>query len=128
MIVVDSSVWIEWLAGSDLAGVLNDLFPSANQCIVPTLVQFEVVKWLRRGADEDRADAFLAYSLECQVAPLTTDIALTAAALSVWHKLAMADAIVLATAREADASLLTCDAHFKDIEGVQYISKTDNAL
>ena len=128
MIVVDSSVWIEWLAGSELAGMLDGLFTSANQCIVPTLVQFEVVKWLRREADEDRADVFLAYSLECPVASLTTDIAVTAARLSFRHKLAMADAIVLATAREADASLLTCDAHFKDIEGVQYISKTDNAL
>jgi len=37
--------------------------------------------------------------------------------------LAMADSIILATARAYNATLWTQDEHFKDIEGVKYIEK-----
>jgi predicted nucleic acid-binding protein len=35
----------------------------------------------------------------------------------------MADSIILATARDFQASLWTQDEHFKDIPGVQYAKK-----
>jgi len=35
----------------------------------------------------------------------------------------MADSVMLATARAYDATLWTQDAHFKDVEGVQYVEK-----
>jgi len=35
----------------------------------------------------------------------------------------MAGGIMLATARAYDATLWTQDAHFKDVEGVQYVEK-----
>jgi predicted nucleic acid-binding protein len=40
------------------------------------------------------------------------------------HKLAMADAIIYATAIEHDADLLTCDAHFANLPSVVYFPKT----
>ena len=49
--------------------------------------------------------------------PLSEDLALEAADLSLEHKLAMADAIVLATARQSNATLYTSDADFEGIEG-----------
>lgn len=52
------------------------------------------------------------------VAPLDTRIALHAADLHRQYKLATADAVVYATAREFDAELLTCDAHFENLPGV----------
>jgi predicted nucleic acid-binding protein len=39
------------------------------------------------------------------------------------YKLATADAIVFATARSQDASLITCDAHFDGLPGVTLIEK-----
>ena len=39
------------------------------------------------------------------------------------HKLATADAIIYATAEHHDADILTCDAHFKDLDRVIYIDK-----
>jgi len=48
---------------------------------------------------------------------------LSAAHISIELKLAMADSIILATARAYNATLWTQDEHFKDIEGVRYIEK-----
>ena len=39
------------------------------------------------------------------------------------HKLATADAIVLATAQRHGAELLTCDSHFKGLPGVVLFAK-----
>jgi predicted nucleic acid-binding protein len=52
---------------------------------------------------------------------LTRDIALEAARLSAELQLAMADSIILATARLHHATLWTKDAHFAEMEGVKYI-------
>ena len=36
----------------------------------------------------------------------------------------MADAIIYATALDAGADLLTCDAHFADLPNVVYVAKS----
>jgi predicted nucleic acid-binding protein len=54
---------------------------------------------------------------------LERKISIDAAKISIDLKLAMADSIILATARANDASLWTQDAHFKEIDGVRYIEK-----
>jgi predicted nucleic acid-binding protein len=87
--------------------------PEKAQCIVPTIVQLELSKWLVREVGEDEADQMIAYTQKCVVVPLDTTIALLAADLHREHKLATADAIVYATARRMGAGLLTCDAHFE---------------
>lgn len=56
-------------------------------------------------------------------ADLTQEIAINAAQISVSHKLATADSVILATARANKATLWTQDADFEGIEGVKYISK-----
>lgn len=121
--MVDSSAWIEWLIDSETGQRLADLLPSQSACIVPTIVQLEVTKWLTREKGEDQADRFIAYTLKCQVAPLDTATALRAAELCAQLKLATADAIVYATALHLDAELLTCDAHFKGLPSVLLIEK-----
>jgi len=122
--VVDTSAWIEWLAGSALGKRLGKRFPGKAQCMVPTLVQLELSKWLVRELGEDEADLVIAYTQKCLVVPLDTAIALLAADLHREHKLATADAIVYATARQHGAALLTCDAHFEDLPGVVLFAKT----
>jgi predicted nucleic acid-binding protein len=115
--VVDTSAWIEWLIGSTLGRQLGNEFPEQALCVVPTIVQLELSKWLVRELGEDPADRVIAYTLKCQVVPLDTTIALLAADVHRQHRLATADAIVYATARLRGAELLTCDEHFKDLPG-----------
>lgn len=123
MVVVDTSVWIEWLVGSALGKRLAKHFPDKAQCVVPTLVQLELSKWLMRELGEDRTDQVIAYTQKCVVVPLDTRIALLAAEAHRQYKLATADAIVYATAQESGAGLLTCDAHFEKLPDVTYFRK-----
>ncbi len=124
MRVVDTSVWIEWLIGSDLGKSLATQIPERSQCVVPTIVQLELAKWLSREAGEEAADQMIAYTQKCVVTPLDTRIALLAAELHRQYRLATADAIVYATAQEAGADLLTCDAHFEGLPGVVFVPKS----
>ncbi len=121
--VVDTSAWIEWLTGTALGRKLDKQFPAKPQCIVPTIVQLELSKWLVRELGEDQADLVIAYTQKCIVEPLDTAIALLAAELHREHKLATADAIVYATARRSGAALLTCDAHFRGLPDVVLFPK-----
>jgi predicted nucleic acid-binding protein len=124
MRVVDTSAWIEWLVGGPLQKRLIREFPDKAQCLVPTIVQLELSKWLVREIGEDQADQAIAFTQTCVVVPLDTRIALSAAELHRRHKLATADAIVYATAVEHGADLLTCDAHFEKLPGVSLIRKS----
>lgn len=123
MRVVDTSAWIEWLIGGPLHRALIKEFPEKAQCVVPTIVQLELAKWLVREVGEEQADHAIAFTQKCVVAPLDTRIALHAADLHRQHKLATADAIVYATAIEYGAELLTCDAHFERLPGVLLLRK-----
>jgi predicted nucleic acid-binding protein len=123
MRVVDTSVWIEWIGGSPLGQRLGLELPGNDQWIVPTIVQYELARWLAREMSEAAAARAIAFSKELVVAPLTTDIATKAAAYAKVHGLATADAIIFATAKDARADLLTCDAHFAELPGVTYVKK-----
>lgn len=123
MILVDTSAWIEWLVGSETGKVVGMRLPEQADWLVPTMVQLELSKWLAREIDEAKADQVIAFSQLCVIAPLDTELALAAAEACRAHRLATADAIILATARAHDAELLTCDAHFEGIDGVTLIPK-----
>ena len=122
--VVDTSAWIEWLVGSAVGKRLAKEIPEKSLCIVPTIVQLELSKWLWRELGEAQADQVIAYTLKCRVEPLDTATSLLAADLHRQHKLATADAIVYATAVKHGAELLTYDAHFKDLPGVVLLPKS----
>lgn len=122
--VVDSSAWIEWLTGSPLGLRLAPEIPEREQCLVPTIVQLELSKWLMREIGEDAADQFIAFTLKCRIVPLDTAIALLAADLCRQFRLATADAVVYASALHGGVELLTCDAHFSGLAGVAYFAKT----
>ncbi len=123
MILVDTSAWIEWLIGSPTGEKLAGHLPDQADWLVPTMVQMELAKWLTREVGEDKADQVIAYTQVCQIVPLDTDIALAAAEACRVHKLASADAIIFATARAQNATLLTCDKHFEGLPGITLIEK-----
>lgn len=123
--VVDTSAWIEWLTASALGQKLGKQFPDKAQCIVPTIVQLELSKWLVREVGEEAADQVIAFTQKCVVVPLDTPIALLAADLHRQHKLATAHAIVYATAKHMGADLLTCDTHFEGLADVRLFPKTE---
>lgn len=123
MNIVDSSGWIEYVTDEENAGFFGSPINSSENLLVPTICLYEVFKRVLREYGEERAlDAIGIMSLG-QTIELDRQVAINAAQISTELKLAMADSIILATARIHDATLWTQDEHFKDITGVKYIRK-----
>ncbi|MEA2236446.1 MAG: hypothetical protein QOC81_1170 [Thermoanaerobaculia bacterium] len=78
---------------------------------------------MKRDLSED--DAILAVSVmqRTRIVAIDQDLALASADLSLDHGLAMADSIILATARRFHADLVTSDRDFEGIAGVVYLPK-----
>ncbi len=123
MRVVDTSAWLEWLSDSALGRKVGLELPSTEGWIVPTIVQYELARCLTREVSEDAADDTIAFSTECVVTSLSTRLAVQAAEIAKDHALAMADAIIYATAVAMGADLLTCDAHFAKLPRVVYVAQ-----
>lgn len=123
MVLVDTCGWIEWLTSGTLAKRYEPLLSQTRDLLVPTLVQYELYKWVCRERDEPTALEIIGVTEQGAVVPLDTSLALQAADLAAAHQLAMADAIIYATARLHGAELVTSDAHFQKLPGVTYMSK-----
>lgn len=122
--LVDTCGWIEWLTDGRLAPRFEPYLSDQASLIVPTLIQFELYKWVCRERDEATALNVIGVTeTAAGVMPLDTPLALQAAELAVEHQLAMADAIILASAQRASAQLVTSDQHFSAIPGVIYFKK-----
>ncbi len=123
MIVVDSSGWIEFFTGGPNARSYGSYLEKASQLITPTVVLYEVYKLIKRERTEEEALLAVAQIQKTRLVPLSESVALAAADVSLDFRLAMADAIVYATARGEDAELVTSDADLEGLPGVQYLSK-----
>ena len=123
MIVVDSSGWLEFLTDGPLADVYAGRLRKPDSVITPTIILYEVYKHAKRLRGEEGALDGVAAMQKTRIVPLNDELALIAADLSIEHKLPMADAIILATARLYEAEVVTSDADFEGVPGVTYIPK-----
>ena len=123
MNVVDSSGWLEYFADAPNAEKFAPGIQSTRELVVPTLSIYEVFKRVLQQRSETEALRAVALMWQGRVVDLNTTIALIAAKLSAELKLPMADSIMLATAREYQATLWTQDTDFEGMEGVKYFSK-----
>lgn len=121
--VVDTSAWIEWFLGSSVGDSIALELPSNDEWVVPTIVQYELTRWLAREVSLVAAASTLAFSSRLVVRFLDTDLATVAADYAAEYGLAMADSIIYATAMDAGADLLTCDFHFAKLPRVVYFPK-----
>lgn len=123
MRLMDTSAWVEWLTGTALGQSFDKDFHSLHECLIPTIIQFELQKWCLRERNEAEADRLAAFTMTGVIADLDTETALLAAELSRLHRLHSTDALIYATASRHRSTLVTCDAHFKQLPGVEYHSK-----
>jgi predicted nucleic acid-binding protein len=119
--LVDSSGWIEFFAEGPLADRYAPYLRTPAQLVTPTIVLYEVYKRLKQERGEDLALFATEQIRATQIIPLTESLALLAADVSLEYGLAMADAVVYATARDQDARLVTSDADFKTLPAVEYV-------
>jgi len=123
MNIVDSSGWVEYFANGTNAKFFTPPVQDLDNLVVPSICLYEVFKRLTLDLGEENALQAVGVMSYGRIMDLDRKIAIDAARISIERKLAMADSIILASAREYDATLWTQDAHFKGMEGVKYIEK-----
>ena len=123
MNVVDSSGWVEYFTKGPNAKLFIPPVQDVDNLLVPSICIYEVFKRLTLDMGEENALQAVGIMSYGRMIELDRKIAIDAAQISLDLKLAMADSIILATARDHEAILWTQDAHFKDVEGVKYIEK-----
>jgi predicted nucleic acid-binding protein len=123
VIVVDSSGWLEFLTDGPLADVYAGRLRQPAFVLTPAIIMYEVYKHSKRLRGEEGALDAVAAMQKTRIVPLNNELALIAGDLSLEHKLRMADAIILATARLYDAEVVTSDSDFEGVPGVTFIPK-----
>jgi predicted nucleic acid-binding protein len=123
MVIVDSCGWLEWFTAGKLADRYQRHLADQDNILVPTIILYEVYKVLKRAAGEEKALLAVGYMKNSPVIALNETLALTAADIALKERLAMADAIIVATARAHQCEIVTSDADLKDQPGVIYIAK-----
>src|SRR5512143_1598523 len=117
MNVVDSSGWVEYFTEGANARFFIPAIQDLENLLVPSICIYEVFKRLALDLGEEsalQAVGIMSYGREVE---LDRNIAVDAAQISLEHRLAMADSIILASARANEAILWTQDVHFKGIKG-----------
>lgn len=123
MNVVDSSGWLEYFAGGSNASFFAPVIKQTDALVVPSVCMYEVfIRLLAQRREEDALQAIGIMSLGL-IADLNREIAIHAAHISSEFKLAMADSIILATARAHQATLWTQDSDLASLEEVEYIKR-----
>ena len=127
MNVVDSSAWLAYLAGERNAGYFAGAIEDTELLVVPSICLCEVFKVILREKGEQEALLVAAAMQEGKVVDLDGPLALEAATLGHEQGLALADAIIYATARMHGAILWTQDEHFSGKPGVRFKRKRPSA-
>ena len=123
MNLVDSSGWLAYFADEPNAKYFLAPLKDIASLVVPTVTLYEVFKVALRESGENQALQAAAAMRKGKVVDLTSSLAIAASTLSLAHKLPMADSIILATAREFNATIWTQDSDFKDMDNVKYFPK-----
>lgn len=123
MNVVNSSGWLEYFAGGPNANFFAKPIEATAELVVPTLSLYEVFKKIAQQRGEGDALQAVAVMQQGKVVELSSMLALSAAKVSMQLSIPMADSVILATARAADAVLWTQDTDFATVPGVRYVAK-----
>jgi len=121
--VVDSSGWLEYFAGGPNASFFAKPIEATTELVVPTVSIYEVFKKIAQQRGDGDALQAVAVMQQGKVVELSSTLALAAAQVSLQLSIPMADSVILATARAADAVLWTQDADFATVPGVRYVAK-----
>ena len=123
MNIVDSSGWLAYFADEPSAQHFLTPLQDIESLVVPSITIYEVSKVVLREAGENEALQVVAAMQKGSVVALTTRLAIAASRTSLQYRLPMADSIILATARDSNATIWTQDIHFENIPGVNYFQK-----
>ena len=122
--IVDSSAWLSYFSDDANAKVFAKAIENIELLLVPSITLTEVFKIIARQSGEEKALQAIAHMEQGKVISLDQSLAVDAAKLGIDHKLPLADSIIYATGQKYDAIIWTQDDDFKELEGVEYYSKS----
>ncbi len=118
LVLVDSSGWVEYFGEGPKAAAFASYLEREESLLLPTIVLYEVYRKLFRQSGTPVADRFLSYAFRARGVVLDARLAILAVRASLEFRLAMADAIIYATARMFQVKLVTSDPDFAPLPGV----------
>ena len=122
-VLIDSWAWIEYWKGGKEAGRAAEYIEGPEEAIISSVNLAEVYYWVLkeygRVAADEKSNSVLrrCYTIVPDVA-----IAINAAKLKGEYKLGLADSFVLATARSANATLVTGDPDLRKFKDVAFLA------
>jgi len=123
MNIVDSSGWLAYFADEPNAKHFMPPLIDTASLVVPTVTIYEVFKVVLRESGENEALQAAAAMRKGTVVDLTSSLAISASKISLEYSIPMADSIIVATAKEYEATIWTQDSDFKKFSKVKYFPK-----
>ncbi len=123
MVIVDSCGWLEWFTDGKLANKYQKYLADQKNLLMPAIILYEVYKILKREVNEEKALLAVGYMKNSPVIPLDETLALSAADIALQESLAMADAIIMATSRLYNCTIISSDSDLKNQPNVSFIPK-----
>ncbi|MHB0913224.1 MAG: PIN domain-containing protein [Armatimonadota bacterium] len=123
MRIVDSVGWIAYFMGDPLADSYRQYIRNQSEVVTPCIIAYEVYKKVASQIGRRAAAMAVAQLGKTQLIPFDFALANSAARYSLRYKLPMADAIIYATAVSTHATVVTSDAHFRNLPGVEFIPR-----
>ncbi|MBO3804316.1 MAG: type II toxin-antitoxin system VapC family toxin [Candidatus Brockarchaeota archaeon] len=124
IVLIDSWAWVEYWKGSKYSEVASKYIEGEDQAIVSAINLAEVYHWILRSYDERIAERKRAtIEKRCFVIPVDRTIAIEAAKIKRGQGLALADSLILATARISGAKVVTGDEDFRQLPETIFIGE-----
>ena len=122
-VLIDSWAWIEYFKGTSAGNKAKEIIESGDKLLLSTINVSEIYIFLLKNKPEE-SDKLINFVLNSSfVMLLDSKLAISTAKIKQSKKIGLADAIVIATAEENKATILTGDDDFKNMENVIYLGK-----
>ncbi len=120
---LDSSAWMAYFFGEPGGRQIAAMVDSNEPILLSVINLAEIYSQflMKSAADSEEKRMFL--MTRCQLADVTDEIAMEAARIKAKHRLALADALLLATGRTHSCPMQTFDSDFQGLKGARVLKR-----
>jgi predicted nucleic acid-binding protein len=120
--LIDSWAWVEYFKGSESGEKVRKYIEGDEIALISVINIAEVYRWILKFYGEKVAKEKTGVMKDrCFVIPVDEEIAIMAAKIKHKEKMGLGDAIIYATAKKENATIITGDSDFKEKDDVIFI-------
>jgi predicted nucleic acid-binding protein len=121
-VLLDSWTWIEYWKGGKLSKAAAEHIEGDEEAVVSTINISEVYFWVARYYEETTAaEKLKTVEKRCSIVEVDKEIAINAAKIKLESKLGLAESLIMATARQVRAKVVTGDMDMKGLKEVNFL-------